>query len=300
MHKGDFRQHHPYSLWENIQSNFLKELDSVIDKSKKTLIISNEAIFNIIRDIPLFSPINQDKSPNGFALDNILEVFKSASQKWTNAILFINFVYSKTRTLDNSRKQKIGRLNACSQQIMNKILNSTGKFFKYIAFPFLESQKMEPNFSTYLDIKNKTYVFSAGKVIATHRKRWMDENDFGDYDTTTEVRYFNSGFMKCGKIKNPFFLKAFKLDICLDNKLTEDLEHKKDFGKPLIHIIQSNTLSDEQTDLRTGILIKVDSHEDRTHLEPIKGQIMGMDSDMTVKKGNFTFRTWNNIKIKGI
>jgi len=111
LRKGDRSQYSPLAIQENIRENFLKGLEPLIDKTKWTLIISNEALFNSMKGIAGFSPFIHYKDENGemvpTVFERILEEFKIYSKLMEKTILIFNFVYTKTKIFDHDQKNKI-------------------------------------------------------------------------------------------------------------------------------------------------------------------------------------------------
>ena len=108
LRKDKCLQYPPLSIAENIEENFLRFLPKFIDKNKWTFLITNEGLFNIMKDVGGFCPFEKDTNiinqPSVF--ESIIEVFQIYSKIWAKTIFVVNLIYSKTKTFDDFAKKK--------------------------------------------------------------------------------------------------------------------------------------------------------------------------------------------------
>ena len=210
----------------------------------------------------------------------ILDRIKTKSSEFPKTMFFINLIYSKKRFLTLANKKKISdniqSYNKKFQPVerlyldFNKEIIITEDILKNVNFNYLicPFQKASNEQQPYLDISNKTYIILNGQIISSYRKRVLGNQDFTPYICKTDsLRYFHSGTIGKDQLKFPKFFDNFALEICADhlnNIIFKDHKFEdKDKLIPFFHVLQSDFINFNETPIKTGFVLHIDSFRDR-------------------------------------
>jgi len=295
---NQFAQGKPLTLSENIDKYFLQLIEKILaEKNLKndcTLIITKEAIFNKHPEVKGFSPIASSEK------DEILERFLEKSQsELKNCLIFANIIYSGIRQVNPYLEMKLkDKFQDYSTLFGKEIIDFNDRSnFHYIRVP--GSPQMGYKKESYLKVSNKTFVIANGLQVTSYRKRILADNDFQAYDIEKEIRYFNPGKIKKEQISNPEFYKMFPIQICADiDHDTFSKEYKVD-KTPMIHVIQSDFSSLQNTPIINGYLIHIDAFEDNFRLFSVNDRVKKKIAPIFLEEyGSFKFLGWKGLSLQ--